>query len=123
MLYNDIITYNHNNVSYIGTLYLNIVGFSNPIILNNVNVIFTNETDFSNATTIGIVSYDISPSGIITISGTESQLYGVSDSSTIYLVPQSESSASFESGNTAESGGAVMYVEPVALIEIDNLNS
>lgn len=124
MFYNDIITYNHNNISYNGVLYLNIIGLSNPIILNNIKVIFTTgEIDFSNATTIGIVTYDISPSGIVTISGAQNQLYGVSASTTVYLVPHLESNISFNLTNIAESGSATMYIDPVAIVEIDNLNS
>jgi len=73
MLYNDLITYNQTNITYTGTIQINVPGLSNPIILGNVTVVISAEADYSNATTIGIVSYDFAPSGIVTIQSGQEQ--------------------------------------------------
>jgi len=67
MLYNDLINYNQNNVSYTGTVVLNIQGISNPIILNNIIINFSADQNYSSTTTIAVMSIDIAPSGVITI--------------------------------------------------------
>ena len=90
MLYNDIITYNHNNITYSGILYINVIGISSPIVVNNITVVVSTEADYSNATTMGVVTYDISPSGIITIEATSDQAAAITEASTIYLNSFSE---------------------------------
>lgn len=67
MRYNDLIGYNQAAVQYDGTVILKIEGLSNPIILNNIKINFSGKEDYSTGTTIGVISVDISPSGIITI--------------------------------------------------------
>jgi hypothetical protein len=59
--------YNEQSVSYAGTLIINVEGLSNPIILNNINVITRFSQDDSNATTIGVISINYSPIGIVTL--------------------------------------------------------
>lgn len=68
MLYDDIIAYNQPNYSYLGTLVIYAQSLSSPIILNNINIqIGGGQEDYSNYTTIAVVSMDISPSGLVTI--------------------------------------------------------
>lgn len=67
MLYNNSLLYNNPNVSYIGSLVIKISGVSNPIVLNNIKIAFAGLADFSNQTTIAVLSIDINPSGLITI--------------------------------------------------------
>ena len=67
MLYNDLITYDQTAVQYDGTVILKIEGILNPIILNNIKINFTANEDFSVGTTIGVISIDVDPTGIITI--------------------------------------------------------
>jgi hypothetical protein len=121
MKYNDLITYNHNNITYNGTIYINVPGLSNPIILNNITVVVATEPDYSNATTVGVVTFDLAPSGIMTIEATDEQAYAISESSTIYLVPSSETSSTeifsaFEGSTEANlliSNGGEISIESV----------
>ena len=39
----------------------------NPIILNNITIFYTSNEDYSNLTTIGVLSIDINPQGIVSI--------------------------------------------------------
>lgn len=68
MLYNTSIDYSQPNYSYIGTLVIYAQSLSSPIILNNISIqIGGGQEDYSNYTTIAVVSMDISPSGLVTI--------------------------------------------------------
>lgn len=67
MLYNDIINYDQSNVQYSGTVILIIEGISNPVILNDIKINFGGKEDYSVATTIGVISIDLDPTGVITI--------------------------------------------------------
>jgi hypothetical protein len=73
MLYNQNISYNQQGLTYIGTVIINILGISNPIIISNLNVAVSTSQDYSNATTIAVISYDIMPDGILVVEATESQ--------------------------------------------------
>ena len=73
MLYNENISYNQPGLSYIGTVIINVLGISNPIIISNLNVAVSISQDYSNATTVAVISYDIYSEGILTIQATESQ--------------------------------------------------
>jgi hypothetical protein len=73
MLYNDLITYNQPSLNYYGALIINIDGISNPITIGNINVIQVSEEDYSNSSTIAIVSIDYTASGIMTIQVDSSQ--------------------------------------------------
>jgi hypothetical protein len=73
MLYNDSIAYNQSGLSYYGSLIINIAGISNPIIIGNVNVIQISAEDYSNATTIAVMSIDYTSSGVMTIQVSSSQ--------------------------------------------------
>jgi len=68
MLYDQNIAYAQQNYSYTGTLVIYAPSLSSPIILNNINIqIGGGQEDYSNYTTIAVVSMDISPSGLVTI--------------------------------------------------------
>lgn len=73
MLYNDSISYNQNGLNYHGDLIVNIQGISNPIIIGNINVVQVSEEDYSNSTTIAVMSIDYTSSGIMTIQVDSSQ--------------------------------------------------
>jgi hypothetical protein len=85
MLYNDLITYNQTNITYTGTIQINVPGISNPIILNDVTVVVSTEPDYSNATTIGYVTYDFAPTGILTIESTSEQAQALVEAQLIYI--------------------------------------
>jgi hypothetical protein len=67
MLYNTSIGYSQPNYSYIGTLVIYAQSLSSPIILNNITILIGGQEDYSNYTTIALISMDISPSGIISV--------------------------------------------------------
>lgn len=104
MLYNDLITYNQTNITYNGTIKINVPGISDPIILGGITVFVSTEPDYSNATTVGLVTYDFAPTGILTLETTEDQAFAISQASAIYLVPSSETSTaeiySYSEGST-----------------------
>jgi len=102
MLYNDIITYNHNNITYTGTVQINVPGISNPIIIGNITVAIAVEEDFSNVTTIGYVTFDYVPGGIVTIEASQEQAEALVGASAIYI-----NSSSGEIGIVTQESGAV----------------
>jgi len=67
------IGYNQASISYAGTLIINVEGIANPIILNNITVITSVKNDYSTASTIGVISIDYAPTGIITLEVGSSQ--------------------------------------------------
>lgn len=67
MLYNQNIGYSQQNYSYTGTLIIKAPSLSSPIILNNIAILISGSEDYSNYTTIAIVSMDISPTGIVSL--------------------------------------------------------
>jgi hypothetical protein len=67
MLYNDLIDYNQSGIQYNGTIVLIIEGVSNPVILNDIKVNFGGKEDYSVASSIGVISIDLAPTGVITI--------------------------------------------------------
>lgn len=85
MLYNENIIYNNSNFTYTGTLVINVPGISSPIILNDITIIFNPVNDYSNNTTIGIVSYNVNPSGVIVFEATSTQAQAISQSEVITL--------------------------------------
>ena len=62
MIYNEAVTYSSSNVTYDGTLVIYASSLINPITLNNLTIFY-----YSNYTSIGVISIDISPEGIISV--------------------------------------------------------
>lgn len=85
MLYNDIITYNHNNITYTGTIQINVPGISSPIIIGNILVVVSTEPDYSNATTIGLITYDFAPTGQIILETTNDQAEAITQASILII--------------------------------------
>lgn len=96
MKYNDIISYNEANVTYQGTLVINVPGLVNPIVVHNINIAIGIIEDFSNATTIGVVSYDLAPTGIITIEASLEQAHALSGAKSIVISPVANTSSNIE---------------------------
>lgn len=67
MLYDQNIAYNQQNYSYTGTLVIYAPSLSSPIILNNIAILIGGQEDYSNYTTIAVVSMEVSPSGYVTV--------------------------------------------------------
>lgn len=67
MLYNSPITYSQASVFYAGAVSILAPSLTSPILINNITLlVFANE-DYTNQTTIGIISLNYAPSGILEI--------------------------------------------------------
>lgn len=67
MIYNEAINYNSSNVTYNGTLVIYANSLINPITLRNLTIFYSSNENYSNYTSIGVISIDISPQGIISV--------------------------------------------------------
>jgi len=85
MLYNDTIEYNQPSANYIGSIVIKIASIPLPIILNNINIVFGGSVDYSNKTTIAVLSIDVAPSGIITIETVEDNLSALTSIETVTI--------------------------------------
>lgn len=83
MLYNANINYDNPNHTYIGTLIIKAPSLINPIVLNNIIISYSLNEDYSNYTTIAVVSMDISPSGILTLEVLDSDVSAISSAQVI----------------------------------------
>jgi hypothetical protein len=84
MIYNQPIAYN-SNVTYSGVLVINAPSISSPIIVNNVTFFYPTNEDFSNLTTIAVVSIDTSIDGIITVQALDDQVTALASASVIAI--------------------------------------
>ena len=81
-MYNMGIAYSQNNATYSGTIIIYAPSLNNPIILNNISITSVNQLNYSNYTTIAVLSIDTSPDGTITVSvidQTASALIGITN--------------------------------------------
>lgn len=85
MLYNDTVGYSQSGISFNGTLQINIPGISLPLILNDISIYFPDKVDYSNATTIGVVSVNYVSTGLVVIEANSDQAQAISASSVISL--------------------------------------
>ena len=83
MIYNEAITYDSPNVSYDGTLIIYASSLINPIILNNITIFYASNEDYSNLTTIGVLSIDINPQGIVSIQVLDEDVNAISSAQII----------------------------------------
>lgn len=117
MLYNELISYNQTNVTYNGTLILNVLGLNSPIIVNNATVLFSTVEDTSNFTTMGIISYDVDPYGIMTLEVTQDQADAILEANFIVIetsaevqMAQDQSGAVLEANFTVTETSAEVHV-------------
>jgi hypothetical protein len=85
MLYNNSLSYNSSGILYTGSLLISVPGIYDPILINNITIIIDPVEDYSNNTTIGIVTYDISATGVMSFQTTESQAEAIVGSQVITL--------------------------------------
>lgn len=119
MLYNEPgILYGTPGLSYVGTLILNVTGTISPIIIEEATIIFDLKEDYSNATTIGLISIDTDPYGIMTFSTTDSQANAILQAETIIVYPDSEVAVIYGSNSSATAGAIISLESPSAEISI-----
>lgn len=87
MQYNDNIKYNEPYVLYDGVFQVLAPGLSNPIVLSNVTLFLSQDQDYSNATTVAILSMDVNSNGIITVETTSDGLAALVGASTVIMYP------------------------------------
>lgn len=109
MLYNDTVSYNQTNITYTGTVNINVPSILDTIVLGNITVVILTEPDFSNATTIGFVTYDFAPTGVLTIEATVEQAQALVAAEIIYINSISGEILTVET--TAEQAGALVAAE------------
>jgi hypothetical protein len=90
MLYNQPIAYNENNASYIGDLYIYVEGIQNPIIVNNITFFFPSNEDYSNFTTIEVISVNSQVEGLIIIEAYQSQVSALVNTEVIGIIGQTQ---------------------------------
>jgi len=90
MLYNDTIIYNQPNYSYLGTLLIYVPGNPNPITVSNVSIFYATNEDYSNLTTISLVSLEIQSSAIITVISEGEDYTALLTAEVIYITGENE---------------------------------
>lgn len=90
MKYGEAIAYNSPNITYNGTLAIYASSLSSPIILNNVTIFYSSNEDYSNYTTIGILSLDTSPDGVIFITVLDEDVAAIASAEVIYINADAE---------------------------------
>jgi hypothetical protein len=85
MLYNSNFSYNESGIVYQGSLLISVLGLSSPILVNNITILIDPLDDYSNNTTIGIVSYNLNPIGIMSFETTDLQAEAITSSEVITL--------------------------------------
>jgi hypothetical protein len=90
MRYNEPISYNSSNVTYNGTILIYASSLINPIVLNNITVFYANNEDYSNSTTIGVLSIDVNPEGIISIEVLDEDVSAIASAQVISITTNGE---------------------------------
>lgn len=80
MLYDDLFSYSQSGVSYSGGLDISVPSINTPLLAGVPGILFVSEVDYSNSSTIGIVSMDYVSSSIVVIETTNSK-----PSATVYI--------------------------------------
>jgi hypothetical protein len=119
MLYNDSIAYSQSGVSFIGTVQINVSGISSPIILNNISVYLFGNEDYSNSTTVGLVTLNYVSAGYVIIEATADQAEAISQSSSIILNSTSEISLTNSTTSSATVEASIVIDSPSSEISIN----
>lgn len=83
MLYDSPVGYSQPNIYYVGSVVVRAPSLSSPITLNNVTLLVFAAEDYSNQTTIAVVSVNYTPSGIVEIEVLDEDVQAFFDSSRI----------------------------------------
>jgi hypothetical protein len=119
MQYNDSIAYNQSNLSYLGTLEIRVPTLSLPIILNDINIVLFGDVDYSNSTTVGLVTINSISTGYVVIEATEDQATAISQSSTIFLNSTSEITLLSSGSSTATVEASIILDQSESEISIE----
>jgi hypothetical protein len=90
MFYGSQIAYDQSNYSYTGTLYIYVPGNSNPIIVPNVSLFYATTEDYSNLTTISLISLEIQGEAIITVVPENEDYTALLTAEVLYLTGENE---------------------------------
>lgn len=90
MFYGSHINYNQSNYSYVGTLYIYVPGNPNPITVSNVSIFYATNEDYSNLTTITLVSLEIQSNAIITVIPENEDYTALLTAEVLYITGENE---------------------------------
>lgn len=90
MFYGSPIAYNEQGYSYTGTLYIYVPGNSNPIVVPNVSVFYAVTEDYSNLTTISVLSIEFEGDAIITVIPENEDYTALLTAEVVYLTGENE---------------------------------
>lgn len=90
MFYGSPISYNQSGYSYTGTLYIYVPGNLNPITVSNVSVFYATNEDYSNLTTITLVSLEVQNNAIITVVPENEDYTALLTAEVIYITGENE---------------------------------
>lgn len=90
MFYGSQIGYDQPNYSYTGTLYVYVPGNANPIIVPNVSLFYQVPEDYSNLTTISLISFEIQGEAIITVVPENEDYTALLTAEVLYLTGENE---------------------------------
>lgn len=85
MIYNSSVSYNDLNYSYSGTLIIYAPSLSSPIILNNITILTGGPEDYSNFSTITVISMNTSSTGVVSIEVLDENVSAIISAQTIAL--------------------------------------
>lgn len=83
MLYDSPIMYSQPHVYYVGSVVVRAPSLSSPIILNNITLLVFAAEDYTNQTTIAVMSINYTSSGIVEIEVLDENVQAFFDSSRI----------------------------------------
>jgi hypothetical protein len=85
MLYNDNKFYNQSGFVYSGSLLILVSSLSSPIFIGDIIIKINQSEDYSNNTSIGLVSYSLASTGIMSFQTTDLQAEAITTSKIITL--------------------------------------
>lgn len=94
MLYNQNISYNQPGINYIGSLIIKIASIPSPIVINNVKIVFGGDLDYSNLTTISVLSIEVQGDAVITVIPEYEDYTALLTAEVVYITGNTEISVS-----------------------------
>lgn len=85
MRYDDILIYDSNNITYNGTLVINVPGITDPLRINDVSIVIVGDVDYSNYTSGGSIQIDLVPTSEISFTLTDVQAIAIMSMDTINI--------------------------------------
>ena len=85
MLYDSPIAYAEPNIAYYGSLLITAPSLSAPITLNNIGIIFGGLEDYSNYTTVAVISMSVNSTGVVSLEVLDENVSALVSANTISI--------------------------------------